>query len=646
MRPLVRTTTPFTAVLSTETFTASTAARQQTAVAAAPAAHPAIATQTFVRPVETAVLAPHIIVPAGGVQAAPTVTEVQAQSPLVGAQLDIRTLSVAERLAQPPSQESLFYAVGNRVGLMQLLADLELTVDDIPIMVDADAPAGAPPPNEPIPTELHTVLELRETAISGAVFDKLQNPIVRADSDEATVFSTGVRVLEQHTQLLRALEARVQTYVDFVNVATTALGNVQNDVASAQTALRGAQNDLSGARADVAFTSALFTDEQQRVAGVNAQRRDVLQSAVAVVAYARPRTLDTDDDVPSRQLVPGAVANPVPMCLHDPVAVPPELREIVALLREAPTSWLPSVRAAVATLDGRTLLQDLALGTQARAAVALQLPIWPSSALLSPSTYGPTIAQVYQTNQSVIRRYQVERSQFVPATVATLSWQAAADTVSRITTIADLAASSAVHAETVNAVANAQQQIAAVAGCLYARANAALPVDRLAWADFLRGPGLAIDLSSLAVLPQWNTQPYADRQGMQMLVDWLFAQVDGAEPDAVAYISDVVRTCILLASHAPVDDVIAGALAVRTQASVGTVISLPLASPRIVSGMYVQLYAQGNLAAEAVVSDFDDTTVSATVTTVHVPGVTFQPADVVHFTTQAPVAAALRAFAL
>ena len=79
---------------------------------------------------------------------------------------------------------------------------------------------------------------------------------------------------------------------------------------------------------------------------MNAQRQQVLATSVQVIAYARPRTLETTLDVPSRQLVPGNVVNPVPTCLQQSTAIPPELREIVALLSDAPANWFPPVANA------------------------------------------------------------------------------------------------------------------------------------------------------------------------------------------------------------------------------------------------------------------------------------------------------------
>jgi hypothetical protein len=582
-------------------------------------------------------------------------SDVLQESPLVGAQLNLRTLSIAQRLANPPSQEGLFYSVGNRLALLQLLADLEIVIDDIPILVDYPPPPTAvgttattttPPPNP-----LYTIADIRATADPvrrAAVLGLVQTPQINApnaqDPDEASLFSTGIHVLEQHSSLLRAVEARIQQYNDFLTLCSTALSNVQTDLPQAQTLLTQLENDLAQARQDVAFTTALLNDETQRVANVNAQRTYTLQNYVLFVAYTRQRTVVTAADVPSRQLVPGNVANPVPSCLQQSVSIPPELREIVALLREAPINWLPSVEALLQKLERPSLLQSVAVDAQARATLQLQLPLRASSASGEPGVYAPVIANIYSTNQQAFRKLQTQRAAFQPQQLVSLSWASQVETLKYVMAPADLIASNAVHAEVTNATARLMQQVSSVATCLYARANQALPIDRLAWAEFLRGQGLTVELQSLAVLPNWNTQDYVSRRQMQMLVDWLFLQIDASMTDAVAFMSDVVRVSILLASDAPANTVIAGAVTLTSTPKLGGVISLNLPSDRIVHGMYVQLYSAGVLTAQAVVSDLDSSQVSATVTQIYKPGVPLQVNDVAHFVTQAPAAAALRAF--
>lgn len=574
-----------------------------------------------------------------------TTNDIIAQSPLVGAQLNLRTLTVAERLQQSPSQEAMFYSIGNRLSFLQtletLMNDLNLVVDDLPILVDGTPPATSTTPTA-VPVETHTFSEWRDANLQPALLSKIQAPYLVNDAAEATLFSVGVRVGEQHTMLLRALEARVQQYSDFVTLCNTALSNIRSDVQQAQTYVNQLRNNLFQDRQNVAFTTALLADETQRVANVNAQRQQVLSTAVQLVAYTRARTMDALETAPSRQLVPANVANPVPACLQQSVAIPPEMREIVGQLREAPVNWMPSVASQIGKLERPILLQQLAVSMQARAAQLIQLPLLPSSSAGESGVYASTISSVYTANQQIFVGYQRQRAAYQPAALFNLSWSSQVSEVQNIVAINDLIAAEVVHTEISNAVARLIQQISSVATCLYTRVSIALPIDRLAWAEYLRGDGLSVQLRSLAVLPSWNQLSYTDRQQMQMLVDWLFLQIDTSITAAVAFMSDVVRTAILLASDVPIDNIISGGVIARVQPAIGGVVSLNLPSERIASGMFVNLYSGSTLAARAVVSDLDNSSVRATVTDVFTPGTYLETSDTAHFTTQTPQAVALR----
>jgi len=586
-----------------------------------------------------------------GQNANATTTDITSQSPMVGAQANIRTLTIAQRLQQSQAQEAMFYSISNRLNFLQILATLEsfgFVADDLAILVDGTPTTPATPaPTTPVavPVETHYFGEYLDLSVGQpALVAKLQNPYLIPDSVEATVFSVGVRVAEQHTVLLRALEARVQNYVDFVALCSTALANIQNDVQQAAAYLTQLQNNLHQDRQNVAFTTALLGDETQRVLGVNAQRLQILQNSVQLVAYTRARTLQATDTVPSRQLVPANVASPVPACLQQTVSIPPELREIVGLLREAPVNWMPSVSALMDNLERPILLQHLALTMQARSSQLLTAPLFPSSAAGEPGVYAPAISNVYSANQQIFRNYTVQRAAFQPSTITNLSWSVQVGMMQGIAAFNDLISSDAVHTEVSNAVARLIQQICSVSTCLYTRAGIELPVDRLAWAEYLSGPGASVQLSSLAILPNWNQLPYIDRQQMQLLADWLFQQIDTTNSAATAFMSDVVRTAILLASDVPVDNIIPGNIIARTLPVPGGVVSLNLPSDRISSGMYVNLYSGANLAARGVVSDLDSRSVTATVTDVFTPGVYLETSDTAHFTAQTPQAVALRPY--
>lgn len=564
--------------------------------------------------------------------------DVTGQSPIVGAQLDLRTLSIGERLAQSPPQEALFYAVANRLSFLALLTDLDIAIDDLPLLVD-NLPNNTVPP---------TVSDLRPTAARYQLaIGWVQSPqikvITNSDPDESLVFSTGVRALEQHSQLLRALEGRVQLYRDFAALCTTALANVQSNLQSANSLVAQLNNDLTLSRQNLAYTQTLLADETARVNSVNQTRIDVLNTYVQFIAYNRPRTVVNRPSVQSRQLVPITVDNPAPACAKQTMSVPPELREIVALLREAPVRWFPPILKRLPSLERPALLQGLASDLQSRAQLLVSQPLAASSAAASTGRFAPAIAKTYAANQQVLRTIQTARSSFQPATLLTQSWSANINLLVDVAAVADLQTSSVVHAEISSAATSTIQQISSVATCLYTRIGQALPIDRLNWAQFLES-NPSTSLRNLSALPGWNSQNYIDRQQMQLLVEWLFQQVDGENATAQALMNDLVVTAILLATDAPVDSIIAGAVASRTIPVIGNPIRLTLPSDRVAHGMYVNLFSAGVLTARAVVSDLDTSGVTATVTDIYQPNPSLAANDIAHYTAKAPNAVVYKAF--
>ncbi len=181
--------------------------------------------------------------------------DITQQSPVVGAQLNLRTLTIAERLAPSPAQEAMYYSVGNRVAMFQLLADLEITIDDLPVFDRYSPPTIPSVPQGYIPPQLPPgVIGVYLVAICGRpnptrmaqLFDAVNSPVIgtptqmsatTTNPDMSNVFSTGVHVLEQNTQLLRAIEARIQQYQDFLSLAAAAVARIQANMSAAQSLL-------------------------------------------------------------------------------------------------------------------------------------------------------------------------------------------------------------------------------------------------------------------------------------------------------------------------------------------------------------------------------------------------------------------------
>jgi len=348
--------------------------------------------------------------------------------------------------------------------------------------------------------------------------------------------------------------------------------------------------------------------------------------------------------VPSRQLVPADVPSPVPACLGQSPSIPPELRDIISLLRETPVVWYPSAWGLVEKIERPALLNEVMAATQSRASYSLALPAAVSAASRATGAYASAIAKIFNANQQMLRAMQAERAQIDATQYAALSWASQVAYLREAAALADLIATETIHAEIAIATARLVQQVSSVAACLYTRVGLALPADRLQWAEFLRGRGASENLNNLGILPGWSTQEYVDRQQMQLLVDWLFQQIDRTNNSTMAFFSDVVRTCILLASHAPASAVIPGAVKGTVTPVVGYQIVLTTTSERVAHGMGVQLYSGAQLAAEAVVADLDAATVTATVTRVYLANTAIQDKAVAHFTSQPASFAAYKAF--
>ena len=594
----------------------------------------------------------------GTVSQPATPSDITSQSPLVGAQLNLRTLTIAQRMADPPSQEGIFYATGNRVALLQLLADLDLTIDDLPILVDTPPvlnppatsttqAAGAPPAVVPMPL----IRDLRDAASRNLIFQAVLNPSIAVaqgvDPDEGDLFSTGIHVLEQHTSLLRSVEGRIQQYQDFLSLCSSTLTSVQTFLTPGAVAARAtgerprpgspgrglhhhAAQRRNGAREQRKRTTLLHTGELCAVRGLHPPphaadgRRRGSQPAARARQHREPRAE-----------LPATVRGHSGGAARDRLAAARCARKLAALgggaaqqtrtPQPAAGSGVPACRSARRSL--------------------LTLPPRTSSAASEPGVYAPVIASLFSANQTSVRSFQTERAAFQPAQLVNLSWAAQVSVLQGIASAGDLLSSDSVHAEVSQChfapdAADFQRRHLSLRARLPGAPGGPAGLGRISARrrshDPVAEPGRAAELESAGLC---NPAADADAGGLAVPADRYHHPAA-----AVSFMSDVVRVAILLASDAPVNAVIGGAVTLTTTPTVGGVVSLTLPSERIAQGMYVQLFSAGTLAAQAVVTDLDTAAVRATVTQVYQTGVTLQANDLAHFTSQPPEAAALRAF--
>lgn len=567
--------------------------------------------------------------------ALPTERDISSQLPLSGVPANIRTLSIAERLKTPPSHEALLYSLSARTSFLDIVLadDFGISVDDLEILVMEE---GVDANNKPtFNPKAYTLAQLRDPATRTKVNGSVQQAGLFPNSDESSVFSAGISVLDHHTLLLRAVEARIALYRQFLTLACQSLTSIQSSLDQVLAALKQVENELAQARANFILVTGLVNDEKARIAAVN-QRRNSVLSNVPFIVLMRRRTLETEANVPSRQLVPANVESPVPAALQSTAIVPPELRELAGLLREAPLAWIPAIQPLLSRLEHPRYFLDIIQHMQVRAYTRVQLPVMISSATSHPGPYGQPIADIFHSQQTAMISIMQQRAGYNPALLLQMSWAAQMAEIYRVAAINDALAAESIHLEISREIAALIENISKIATALYIRVSATLPADRLQWAEYLRGPGRHVSMRYMTVLPGWQTQDYIQRQQMQMLVDWLFGQIDMTLGDAVAYVSDLVRTAILLASHAPVSDIIAGEVAVRTKPVVGGIVPLTSDSSRVTRGMTVMFYQGSSLLARGSVYDLDSDQLYAKISNVYQEEMYLETTAQVHFLSDQP----------
>jgi hypothetical protein len=199
--------------------------------------------------------------------------------------------------------------------------------------------------------------------------------------------------------------------------------------------------------------------------------------------------------------------------------------------------------------------------------------------------------------------------------LAGLSWQGVRTEAAKVVSLGDLMEGEHGKGTVSRDAADFFERFGRICACLHAGFSGVAPAIRLDWAETLSQFDEAPYLRNLSTLPRWPEIDYAVRRRLQGLADWLFDQLDPRESRAQALVSDVVRMCLLLASHAPVGRIVAGRLPRPVTARPGVRIPLVALDPsRLRIGMQALVYRADTIVARAVVEDLGSAEASARVT--------------------------------
>jgi hypothetical protein len=525
-----------------------------------------------------------------------TVDSVHESGAVIGG-AEFRTVSVAERLAPAVSTEIRNAAKATN----QATADSLIALHGLGLNI-GDLKINGAAPTTGRGRGSFTIKDA--LADSGRLGTLLGDPPADTHDDESVYFNDAATVLEGHIVTLRNLEGRVAQYRAVLNDCRQVLAHVSQLDSAVESRLAEVQHELTERRHAIATARALLADEVARLARITARRRAVLAQHVEMIAYARPRFFDGLLAVPQLPLDPGLIDSPLPACLSGHADAPDAIDQLLLLLREAPLSWLRYARAVLDPLDRIELLHGLVLTARNRVqAMAVNGFDAPWAVQPPAGRFGPILAKVARAQVDAVWQPRAAIAQLDVRRFVGLSWQESREAASHVVSLGDVIEGSHGRSAAAQAALAELDRIGKVSACLWARVGDVEPTIRLAWAEALSQYEAGAGLRKLSALPRWRDVDFRLRNDLEVLSEWLVDRADPTRVEAVGWMLDLVRTAILLASHAPVDEIIAGHVPTPAPAHPGALVPVAIDPRRIRIGMHVTFFHDNAAVARAVVED-------------------------------------------
>jgi hypothetical protein len=443
------------------------------------------------------------------------------------------------------------------------------------------------------------------------------DPVSQVSSDdEANYFNSGVKALESVVGVLRLIEGRVQAYRRAVERCRSTLSELQGQLSGIDQRLKMVANELAEARHDVSVARSLKAEEQARIMALNARRDQVLETLVPFFLFRRPPTLDPRCDAPLHYLNPDLSTQPLPLCDLSDVEAPDAIEAMLDVVRDAPLRWFAAVNLILPDLSRLADLHVTLAGAKRRAATKITThPFMKSGFEGSDKLLQGLGARLTQSQQ----RIQVERRKTTTIDIAAfqrLGWQESIQRVPEVISLGDLIDGSHGRMAASRRAADEMAMFAQVSTCLYLRFSAVPASIRLDWAERLSQYDAPLNLRNLYSLPLFGEMEYIERNNMQRLVDWLYSRVVSDYDEAQEMVSDLIRVALLCASHAPVNQLIAGHLPARVTVRPGSRVNVTVDLTRVRVGMAVSMVAAGATLVRGRVADISGGQVTAEVHTV------------------------------
>jgi len=554
-------------------------------------------------------------------------SDIQRQIPIAG--LVERTISVAERLTPPPAVQALEYALASKAAVVATLSDLSngdaghprgIALGDVPM-------AGFKKKDDEnvIPT-LSELLADRALDRDQQVFQDADTLPERTDErHEADYFTAAVQAIDNSIAIMRLVEGRIALFEKLSASLRDLKAQIIASADEAASYLRSVDVEVAEARHDLGTAERLREEECARVAAVNTRRAAILENQVQAIAWRRARSANVRDELPLSQVASGLAPNPVVQCQREHEEAPAEIQDYVQLLREVPVSWFPAIAAMVNRIEQLESAHNAIRTMVERAIVPRFLAAASEVTAMNPFLKGVQNAMV--ASRRIIEARRLAVAALDVARIPDLSLIEAQSQLGNMATVGDLITGTHRQPLLTRAAGDEIESIGTVAGCLHETFGEVTPIVRLGWAETLSQFDRPAPLANLAGLTGWAEVPMELRRTLQGFVDWLFSRIDQSNGAARDAMSELVRICLLMAAHAPVNKIIPAHLVAPAPAKLGSKLFLELDVARVRKGMTTLIRDDHDrIISHAVIDDIADGRARATVTRIAAAITTFTPA--------------------
>ena len=445
--------------------------------------------------------------------------------------------------------------------------------------------------------EIHETRIVRSIATPEAVSD---NP--------AQILAKGIRRADLTVLMLRQVETYIARRRALIAEGRQLLQAVEAQESAAAALAAVLEGKLAEARHDMAVARTLWQEELQRVNTINKRRDDLLASQVTQLAYVRPRCINlVRRDLPSIECDRSDALAPVPAALLEQREPPAELVHYLQLFRHAPVRWFHALATRLPEINTRERLASLLTSSQFNASRLLTA----TAPVFNPTTGASFSA--YQAGFHVVE--QLSRlTVALPLIKLNSAWEDFRRIATQHATLGDLIDGAHGLAPLTRAAAQELENIGKVATALHAEFATVLPGIRMLWVERYSQFDRPAPLRDITTLPRSESLSRDARRRLQAYIDWLFSRIDSSDADATSLVNDLIRICLLLASHAPVSQLILGHVPRPIPIRPGILIPLRPIDPRLVRvGMEFQVWRNTQIVARGLVEDLRDGEVSARV---------------------------------